>query len=103
MLVRMTIGEFKKSAEFIAKRNVSERVVRVIASFDEIVQHLSVVYIVDSEPCDDDREDCELTCAELIAEFPEIRTAETTCVSEPKHRSHQSELDAVVFSRNSPA
>lgn len=77
----MELAAFKKSAAFIAKRNVSEQVVRVFASFDPTSDSLRLIYCTKSEPTSDDWEDCELTCGELIAEFPEIIHAETDCVS----------------------
>ncbi|MEN3378452.1 MAG: hypothetical protein V7604_3807 [Hyphomicrobiales bacterium] len=94
----MEATEFKESAQFIARRNVSARVVRVMASFDPNSGNLSVIYCTKGEPTDDDVEDCELTCAELIAEFPQIRTAETKCVS--SEQCAQSDEEAVVFSKS---
>jgi len=92
------------SAEVIAKRNVSKRVNRVLAAFDESARHLKVVYVVDTEPSEDDRDDCELTCAELtcaelIAEFPEIRTAETSCVSVTERSAGEDDHETIVFKR----
>ena len=78
---------------------MSERVSRVIARFDEATRHLSIVYVLDGEPSGEDREDCELTCAELLAEFPEIKTAGTLCVSAGKHAVDADDLDAIVFVR----
>jgi hypothetical protein len=77
----MELAAFKKSAAFIAQRNVSERIARVLASFDPASGSLRLVYCTEAQPTDDDWEDCELTCGELIAEFPEITHAETDCVS----------------------
>ena len=77
----MELAAFKKSAAFIAQRNVSERVACVLASFDLTSGSLRLVYCTDTQPTDDDWEDCELSCAELIAEFPDITHAETDCVS----------------------
>jgi hypothetical protein len=70
---------FKKSAQFIVKRNVSERVDRVLTRFEPKNGTLSLIYCTSDLPTDDDLEDCEIACAELIAEFPEIRKAETQC------------------------
>jgi len=92
----MELAAFKKSAAFIAQRNVSERVDRVFASFDPSKGSLRLVYCTRSEPATDDWEDCELTCAELIAEFPEIIHAETECVSTDKCTA---ENGLVVFAK----
>ena len=94
----METTEFKESAQFIARRNVSARVARVMASFDSNSGNLSVIYCTEGEPTDDDVEDCELTCAELIAEFPQIRTAETKCVSSEQCAPDDDE--AVVFRKS---
>lgn len=75
----MNLATLERSAALIAKRNAGESVARVTVGFDDGT--LRLTFCTTSEPSDDDREDCELACAELIAEFPEIRTAETRCVS----------------------
>ncbi len=95
----MTSREFRASAGFIAKRNVSERVRRIVATFDQTAGHLTVIYAFNEEPSDDDREDCELTCAELSAEFPEIRTSETHCVTAAIHRVNRHDHDDTVYQR----
>jgi hypothetical protein len=94
----MEAAEFKKSARFIARRNVSARVARVMATFDPDSGNLSVIYCTEGEPTDDDVEDCELTCTELIAEFPQIKTAETKCVS--SEQCAPNDEDAVVFRKS---
>lgn len=58
---------------------MSERVVCVLANFTSNDGKFRLIYYTDSEPTDDNREDCELTCGELIAEFPEIIAAEADC------------------------
>lgn len=88
-----------KSAEFIAKRNVSEQVNRVIVTFDENTSHLSILYCLDGDPSDTDRDDCELTCAELIAEFPDIETADTACIPIQELRPHVGVEEDLVFLR----
>lgn len=92
----MNVDDFKKSANFIAKRNVSERVDRVFASFDPNEGNLFITYCTKSEPTDDDWEDCELMCGEMIAEFPEIIHAKTDCVTVSQCSVND---DAVVFIR----
>ncbi len=76
----MELANFKKAAAFIAQRNVSERIARVLASFDPDNGTLRLVYCSEVAPTDDDWDDCELTCGEIIAEFPELIYAETNCV-----------------------
>lgn len=95
----MNETEFIKSAAFIVKRNVSGGVVSVVVTFDRHDGRLRVVYCLQSEPCDDDREDCELTCAELIAAFPEVKVAETICVSVAECPEYRGDMGGVVYSR----
>lgn len=76
----MTKKGFKQSAKFITKRNLTENVVKVSAKFDLAEGSLSLIYFTENKPTEKDLELCELNCAELIAEFPEIRTAKTECV-----------------------
>jgi hypothetical protein len=76
----MTEDELKKAAVYIVKRNVSDRVLSVIVEFEPTEGRLKVVYCFRAQPKEDDCEDCELACTELIAEFPEVKVAETMCV-----------------------
>jgi hypothetical protein len=94
----METTAFKNSAEFIVRRNVSARVARVMVSLDPNSGNLSVIYCTEGEPTDDDVDDCELTCTELIAAFPQIRTAETKCVS--SEQCARSDEETVVFSKS---
>jgi hypothetical protein len=84
MVKNMDAITFKKAAQFIVKRNVSERVNRVLTKFDPKNGYMCLVYCTNDLPTDDDIEDCEIACAELIAEFPEIRKAETQCQQSEK-------------------
>ena len=92
----MDLKVFKNSATHIAQRNVSERVMRVYASFDSSSGLLQLLYCTEGDSTDEDREDCELTCGELIAEFPDIIFAETNC--RPIGECNEDEA-SIVFSR----
>ena len=81
----MDIKVFKKSAQFIVKRNVSERIARVLATFEPQEGILHLIYCTRGTPASDDFEDCEIACAELIAEFPEIKKAKTQCLSSEEY------------------
>jgi hypothetical protein len=76
----MEAQTFRNSARFIVQRNVSERVERVLAQFEPAQGHMILTYCVAGKLTDGDLEDCEIACAELIAEFPEIDTAATHCL-----------------------
>ncbi|MDR2155322.1 MAG: hypothetical protein LBE78_09905 [Burkholderiaceae bacterium] len=93
----MDIMIFKNSARFIVRRNVSERVDRVLAKFEPKNGRLRLVYCIRGLPTNDDLEDCEIACSEIIAEFPEIREAETQCQPSEQYAS-ETDLDE-IFSR----
>lgn len=88
---------FKAEAQLIVSRNVSERIERALASFDLKSRVLRLVYVTNVEPTDEDWDDCELACGELIAAFPNIEKAETDCV--PRDKYQPSFAGDVVFSR----
>jgi hypothetical protein len=94
----MTQSEFLKSAQFIAKRNVSELVAQVLVSFEQSTATVHVIYLTKSIPSEAEVEWCELTCAELIAEFPEIKHADTKCLAIEEY-DLEIAADSVVFSR----
>ena len=93
----MELAEFKKSAAFIAKRNVSERVAFVLATFDSGTGNLQITYCTDAEPDSEDWDDCELTCSEIIAEFPDVVRAETLCCQRDQCIEH---AESIVFVRS---
>ena len=71
----MLQSDFRKSAEYIAARNLTPNVAAVAASLDASESHVHVVYYVYGSPTDDDEEWRELTVGELVGAFPEIQTA----------------------------
>jgi len=70
----------QRTASLIAKGNVTPQVACVSVDWDGVAGKLTVNYFVDGSINDDERELCELTVAELVAEFPEIRKADTQCL-----------------------
>ena len=98
---KMNEVEFRKSAECIAKRNITDRVISIVVTFDQRTGKLKVIYCLCGEPREGDRENCELTCAELIAEFPEVKLAETLCVPITQCPEESSGIGGVVFSSRS--
>ena len=77
---RMDDEYFRESAKLIVKRNVSERISRVLLNLNQNSTNLRLVYCTIGIPNSDDIEDCELSCGEIVGAFPEIRSAETICV-----------------------
>jgi hypothetical protein len=66
--------EFHISATQIAARNLTANIAAVTAGFD--YGHLGVTYFCTSEPTIGDEQERETTVAELIAAFPQIKTAD---------------------------
>jgi hypothetical protein len=95
---KMKNETFIRSAQFIVKRNVSKRVERVLASFDPNNGTLHIKYCTNVQPENNDFDDCELSCAELTAEFTEIRNAEIQCMLIDDYRIVS--RDTVVFCRS---
>ena len=94
----MDQATFLREAKFIARRNINDAVTAVFVRFDENRGHLLVVYCFDHAINDDDREWSELTCGELIAAFPEIKTADIQCCA-PDDCAREGEKGTIVFSR----
>jgi len=70
----MSHAAFLSEASLIASRNLTDNIRAVSASLEN--GHLSVTYYMASEPTIGDEEERETTVAELIAAFPEIKTAD---------------------------
>lgn len=75
----VTLQELRNSAVFLAKTYQGDHLVRALIKFDEREGRLFASCVFDRVPTEEDKEDCELFCGELVGEFPEIRTAEATC------------------------
>ncbi|MCD0505058.1 hypothetical protein [Bordetella petrii] len=76
----MDVRELMAASRAIARHNVTDNVLAVAVAWDETASQVTVAYYVDGPPRDDERELCELTLAELLAQFPAIRQARTQCV-----------------------
>jgi hypothetical protein len=67
------------AASIVAGRNVTPLVAAVRIAWDDGLASLTVHYLVDGVITEEERELCELTAGELIAEFPDIGTVHTEC------------------------
>lgn len=67
------------AATLIVDRNRSPNLVEARVAWDGPTQVLSLAFGTRERPSDEDKEWCELSMAELLAEFPEVVTAETSC------------------------
>jgi len=95
----MNEERFANASRVIVARNVADRVVYVTTSFAEHDAMLRVVYFFEGAPTDDEIELCELACSELIAEFSEIRRAETGCVDVSELPERGARLIGLCYSR----
>ena len=70
----MSNAAFIQEAQVIAGRNLTGNVRAISASLED--GHLSVTYYVATESTIGDHDERETTVAELIAAFPEVKTAD---------------------------
>ncbi len=71
----MMDAKFVSSAIFVVTRNLTPNVCAVSLAFEG--GHMSLTYHVRDVPTDDDEDELELSCGEIAAEFPSVRSAET--------------------------
>ncbi len=69
-----------ESARYIVRRNLSGNVEAATIQWDAAEGRLERTYYTELAPSDDDEEWCEVAMTELIAAFPDIRTADTHLV-----------------------
>ncbi|QJP13695.1 hypothetical protein G3545_08515 [Starkeya sp. ORNL1] len=95
----MTRDELKNSGEGYARLYRNAHLVLASVFFDRDAGHLIASYFYDREPDEDDQEECELFCGELIGNFPEIRTGETICKFVGAYSGVLRPGEMVVYSR----
>jgi hypothetical protein len=64
----------------ISKNNINNHVVAVAVNWNNEISEIIVNYYVDSLITDEEVELCELTTAELLAEFSDIKKAQSECI-----------------------
>ncbi|MDI3382562.1 hypothetical protein ACFPPF_16370 [Xenophilus aerolatus] len=67
------------AATLIVERNRSPNLVEAWVAWDGVTQALSLAYLTAEAPSHDDEEWCELSMAELLAEFSDVAIARTGC------------------------
>lgn len=92
----MTNQELMNASSFIARRNLNEKVIGVTVNWDAGISKLTVTYYVDGVVSDEERELCELTLAELLAEFSDVKLADSQCLDA---HSELGELRGLVYFR----
>ncbi|MET3518176.1 hypothetical protein ABIC63_005988 [Pseudacidovorax sp. 1753] len=60
---------------------------------------MTVAYYIDGEPSEEEIELCELSMSELLAEFPDVKSADTKCVEAPADE-YLIALPGVVYTRD---
>lgn len=95
----MTKEGLKNSAKFYANIYKNDHLLRATVSFDDERGHLIASYFFDHVPSDNDKEECELFCGEIVGVFPEIRTAETVCVMDGDAEAELRPNCIIAFSR----
>lgn len=76
----MNSKELIGAATLIAKCNASDDVAAVSVAWDERSSKLTVTYYVDDTTSEAAQELCELTIAELLAEFADVKLAASHCI-----------------------
>lgn len=95
----MNLTQLKNAAEWIVKLNLTDRVRAVRVVWENATSRLTVLYYVDGPPTDAEEEECEITMAELLAQFPEIKIATTQCLDCAAEPIDFSQLPDLVYRR----
>jgi hypothetical protein len=72
------------AAEVIVRRNITSNISRAAVFWDSGRSHLRLTYFCNTIPTEEDREWQELSMCELLAEFPEVVTAECHAMACPE-------------------
>lgn len=73
----MDEAQLDVSARYIVKRNLTSNVEAAPIQWDTALGKLDLTYYTSAAPSAEDEEWCEIAMTELIAEFPDIRAADT--------------------------
>jgi len=87
------------ASSLIAKRNLTEKVISVNVNWDDECSKLVVTYYVDGIVHDDERELCEITLSELLAEFSDVKLADSQCVRVTGQSSRPENMTGLVYRR----
>jgi len=90
----MNANSLRNAARLIAAGNRNHRVTGVAVNWHAASATLTVTYYVDGAPADEERELCELTAAELIAEFPDIASVRMQCLDGAGQAAEPARRDA---------
>lgn len=96
----MNYQDLIESSSIIAKRNLTDKVLAVTVIWENEISKLTVTYYVNGAVTDDEEEWCELTYAEITAEFPDVMIGDTRCISIDAKSEDMSALQGVVYIQN---
>lgn len=96
---KMNTRELMNASGLIAKHNLTNSVAAVTVSWNEDISKLTVIYHIDGIASDEDQELCDLTLTELLAEFSDVKLADSYCVSTGDHFDKLEQLKGLVYKR----
>jgi hypothetical protein len=94
----MNIDDLMLASAPITSRNVDEHVLAAAVQWNADLSDFTLTYYLDRRPTEDDKQQCDLALAEIIAEFSEINRASAVCIHLQKENS-VGELAGVVYQR----
>jgi len=68
------------AAKVIVARNLNEKVIAATIGWNEEASNLMLTYYVDGAASEDEQELCELALTELLAEFSDVKLANSKCL-----------------------
>lgn len=92
----MNSQELMNASSLIVRSNLNEKIVAVTVVWDKDALKLEVAYYVDGMVSDEERELCDLTLTEMLAEFSDVKIADSRCHS--AHRDLE-QLKGLVYLR----
>ncbi len=85
------------TAKAIAARNINENVVAVAVAWDEMISKLTVVYYVDGVMSGEEEALCDLTLTELLAEFADVKLADSQCIATDGKLNELPQIDGLAY------
>jgi hypothetical protein len=95
----MNNQELVSASRLIARSNVNEKITAVTVDWDEGIAKLIVTYYIDGLVTNDEQELCELTLTELLAEFSDVKLADSQCLVAQSKFGELSEVKGLVYLR----
>ncbi|CAP45194.1 conserved hypothetical protein [Bordetella petrii] len=87
------------ASRWIAKNNLTDKVCAVRVGWDNDTSKLTVIYYVDGPPTEDEEDECEITMAELLAQFPDVVQADTECLDYAGKQAELRRMEGLAYLR----